>query len=241
MSESEVKHPTQKTEETYWRELLTMWFQNTKKKLGAKNPEPLYRFLSRLIIKLFYKIESQGFERIPAEGAALLIANHISYIDGVLIQAACKNRPIRFIIDKWIFNLPIVHYFMTHNRAIPIAAKKEDVTQALNDISQGLESGDLICIFPEGRLTFSGYLGRFKPGIEWIIHRDPTPIYPITIEGVWGSIFSRKYRKSIFRFIPRRIRPTVRITCGQMIPPEKATTDYLHRVILSNLSHGDRY
>lgn len=191
-----------------------MWLHRAKKKIAVKNPEPVLRLLSRLCMQSLYRIESEGFEKIPETGPVLIIANHVSYMDGALIQSAC-NRPIRFIIDKWIYRLPFIYFLMRHNRAIPIAASKEDVTNALNKISEGLEHGDVICIFPEGRITFSGHLGRFKPGIEWIIDRDPTPIYPVTIEGLWGSIFSRKHRKSIFRFVPRRIRPTIKIKCGK--------------------------
>lgn len=204
-------------------------------------PEPFYRYLAKKLITLLYRIDYIGLDKLPESGPALIIANHVSYVDGVVIQAGC-NRPIRFVIDKFIYQLPVVHYFMVHNRAIPIAPTKEDVSHALDLISEGLEQGDLIFIFPEGQLTYSGHLGRFKPGIEWVIERDPVPVYPLALKGLWGSIFSRKYRKShiyhhVKRFLTHLYLPRRQVTlvCGDPIPPEKASINHLQTVILSML------
>ena len=196
------------------------------------NAEMLFRYGIKLLIPIIYRTKNIGFQHIPKRGPALLIGNHVSYVDGVLIQAACK-RPVRFVIDRYIYELPIVNYFMQHNKAIPVFPKKEEVTQALNEISEGLEAGDIVCIFPEGQLTYTGNLGRFKPGIEWIIDRDPVPIYPIAIKGLWGSIFSRKYIKSRFRWIPKTIRRKVTLVCGDAIHPGDATVNQLQRRVLA--------
>lgn len=196
------------------------------------NPEKFYRFMGGLIIKFFYKVEFIGFEKIPHTGPILIISNHVSYVDGLLIQTAC-NRPIRFIIDEFIYKLPVVNYFMRHNKAIPILPKKESVIQALDGISQGLEDGDAIGIFPEGQLTYTSHLGRFKPGIEWMIERDPVPIYPIAIRGMWDSMFSRKYRKAKFRWMPRGFRGRVVLVCGDVIHPGNVRVNHLQRVVLS--------
>ena len=179
-----------------------------------------------------YNINLHGFEKIPKRGPILLIANHVSYVDGVVIQSAL-NRPVRFVIDKFIYEMPIVNYFMTINKAIPILAKKESVEEALDKISEGLEAGDAICIFPEGQLTYTGNLGRFKPGIEWIIERDPVPIYPVAIKGLWNSMFSRKYRHSNFRWFPKGVRGKVKLRCGDVIHPGNVRVDHLQRVILN--------
>ena len=203
------------------------------------SPEPIFRAIARFVTRLFYSIEYQGFENIPDDGPALIIANHVSYVDGLVIQAGC-NRPIRFMIDLHIYNLPIVNYFMRHNKAIPILAKKDNVEKALQDISDGLENGDVICIFPEGQLTYTGNLGRFKPGIEWIIEHDPVPIYPIAIKGLWNSMFSRKYRNSKFRWVPKGIRGKVKVNCGEVIHPGNVRVNHLQRVILALKDHLDR-
>lgn len=194
--------------------------------------EPIYRYWARVLMHIIYRLDIEGVDKIPDEGGGIIICNHIAYVDGLIINAAVKNRQIRYIIDKDIYNLPGVNYFMRHNRAIPIAPTKKDVTAALDEISAGLKNGDLICIFPEGQMTYSGHLGRFRPGIEWIVERDPVPIYPIALQGIWGSIFSRKYRKAKSRLRMKNIRRKIRIVCGEVIHPEQVKIDYLQSVIM---------
>jgi len=195
------------------------------------NLEKFYRTMARWLIKIIYRTKFVGFDKIPEHGPVLLIANHVAYTDGVVIQAACK-RPVRFIIDEYIYKTPGIHYFMCLNRAIPILPKKESVKHALDEVSKGLENGDVICIFPEGQLTYTGNLGRFKPGIEWMIERDPVPIYPIALKGLWNSVLSRKYLKSKWRFIPKAFRLEVTAICGDVIHPKDVRVNYLQRVIL---------
>lgn len=197
--------------------------------------EPFFRFIVKYIFKFFYKTKFVGFENIPSKGPVLLIANHVSYIDGILIQSACK-RKVGFLIDQNIYQLPVVNYFMRLNGGIPILPKKESVSKALAEISKRLESGEIICIFPEGQLTYTGNIGRFKPGIEWIIEQDPVPIYPIAIDGLWGSVFSRKYLKAKFRWLPRGFRSKVILKCGEEIHPQNVRVDYLQRIMLGMLS-----
>ncbi len=198
------------------------------------NPERIYRAIASVVIRLIYNTQFIGFEKIPRTGPAIIIANHVSYMDGVVIQAAC-NRPIRFLIDHYIYKLPAINYFMRYNRAIPILAKKDSVEKALDEISSGLDSGDLVGIFPEGQLTYTGSLGRFKPGIEWIVERDPVPVYPVVIIGMWDSMFSRKYRKSKTRWIPKNFRRRVIAVCGDPIPPSSIQISYLQRIFLGML------
>lgn len=190
-------------------------------------------------MRLTYNTTFVGFDKIPKNGPAIIIANHTSYLDGVIIQAACP-RPIRFVIDHYIYNLPVVNYFMHYNRAIPILAKKESVGKALDTISSALDSGDLVGIFPEGQLTYTGILGRFKPGIEWIVDRDPVPVYPIVIIGMWDSMFSRKYRKSSLRWIPRSFRRKVVAICGDPIHPGNLYVNHLQRTVLGMLVAAEK-
>ncbi len=203
-------------------------------------PEQIYRYGASFITNLIYRPEFIGFDKIPENGPILIIANHISYMDGVLIQVACKKRPIRFVIDEIIYRLPGVNYFMRHNRAIPILAKKESVEKALDDVSKALESGDAVGIFPEGQISYTGSLGRFKPGIEWIIERDPVPVYPIVIIGMWDSILSRKYRKAKFRWFPKNFRRKVVVICGDPIHPGNLHVNHLQRTVLGMLVAAQR-
>ncbi len=192
--------------------------------------EPLYRFAARWLIRLVYRPHYQGFEQLPLTGPGLIIANHVSYLDGLFINAA-SPRPIRYVIDKLIYEAPGVHYFMQINRAIPIYPKKEIVEAAMQEIANALQAGELVCIFPEGRLTYTGFLGRFKQGIEHIIQQTPVPVYPIGIHGLWGSIFSRKYHKARWPFLPRQL-PDVRLVMGAAVPPEHVKVDALQREVM---------
>lgn len=188
---------------------------------------PKIRWFTRLVWRPYY----YHFDKIPKTGPCLLIANHVSYVDGLVISAGC-SRPVRFVIDGAIYALPVVHYFMKHSRAIPIRPNKESVSAALDAIAAGLEAGDAICLFPEGQLTYTGSLGRFRPGIEWIIRRNAVPVYPIGLVGLWGSVFSRKYRNRPFRWWPRRWNRQVFAVCGDPIPPEDVTVNRLQRIVL---------
>lgn len=193
---------------------------------------PLIRAAIHFLTRITYKPTYIGFEHIPATGPAILICNHVSYVDGPIIDAGCK-RPIRYLIDKDIYNTPGIHYVMSLARAIPITYNRKSVEEAFDAISEGLRAGDLICIFPEGFLTFTGSLGRFRPGIEWISRRDPdVPVIPMAITGLWGSIFSRKYRKARFRWWPRTWGRRVTLVCGPALKSDQVTVNQLQEVVL---------
>lgn len=193
---------------------------------------PVIRSSIHFLTRIFYKPTYIGFDNIPESGPAIIICNHVSYVDGPIIDAGCK-RPIRYLIDQDIYNLPVVHYVMSLARAIPITYNRKSVEKAFDEISEGLRAGDLICIFPEGYLTFTGSLGRFKPGIEAICRRDPdVPVIPMALSGLWGSMLSRKYMKSPFRWWPRRWGRRATLVCGPAIPGDRVNVNHLQEVVL---------
>ena len=195
------------------------------------DPAPILRdFLHNLTLSV-YRPKYVGFEKIPATGPAILVCNHVSYMDGPIIDAGC-NRPVRYLIDQDIYNYPVVHYLMELNKSIPIAYNRKSVEKAFDDISQALKDGELVCIFPEGFLTFTGSLGRFRPGIESIVKRDPVPVIPIALNGLWGSIFSRKYLKTSMFNWPKHWGEQITAICGDPLPPDKVTVNYLQEIIL---------
>lgn len=202
-------------------------------RLSSYDPAPLLRAVAHRLTRAVYKPHYIDFHHIPESGPAIIICNHVSYMDGPIIDAGCK-RNIRYIIDEDIYKLPGVHYLMKLDRAIPIAPNRKSVERAFDEISAGLKAGDLICIFPEGFLTFTGGLGRFRPGIEWIIKRDPVPIIPMALSGLWGSVFSRKYLRSSLRWLPRHFGLKVVAKCGPAIDPTQTKVDvnYLQQVVL---------
>lgn len=193
---------------------------------------PCYRKIAHGLTKFVYKPRYIGFEHIPETGPAILISNHVSYVDGPIIDAGCK-RNVRYIIDEDIYNTPGVHYLMSLNKAIPISPNRKSVERAFTLISEALREGELVCIFPEGFLTFTGGLGRFRHGIERMVERDPVPVIPIALAGLWGSIFSRCDLKSPFRWIPKRwLRGKVVALCGPALKPEDVNVNYLQDVVM---------
>lgn len=195
------------------------------------DPSPFYRKIIHLLTLKVYRPTYIGMEHVPLEGPAIIICNHVSYVDGPIIDAGCTRR-VRYLIDQDIYNLPVVHYLMSLNRSIPISYNRKAVEKAFDEISEGLRAGDVICIFPEGSLTYTGSLGRFRPGIEFILKRDPVPVIPMAISGLWGSALSRKYLKANFRWWPRTWGRRVTVVCGPAIAPEKVTVNYLQEVVL---------
>ncbi|HEX4779189.1 MAG TPA: MFS transporter [Usitatibacter sp.] len=157
-------------------------------------PEFLMRFICWLLIHTFYRLEKSGLENIPAKGPAVLVCNHVSYVDPLVILAA-SPRPIRFVMDHAIFKTPIVSFVFRTGKAIPIAPAKVDpklLDEAYDKVSEALRAGELVAIFPEGRITDNGELYPFRSGIERIVERDPVPVIPLALKGLWGSFFSRE-------------------------------------------------
>jgi 1-acyl-sn-glycerol-3-phosphate acyltransferase len=156
-------------------------------------PEFTLRFGLWILAKFVYKLKYKGRSNIPHRGAAVIVANHVSYIDWFIISAACQ-RPVRFVMHHQIYNIPVLKIIFRLAHAIPIAPAKEDADakeKAFSDISQTLRDGDIVCIFPEGNITQDGEMMPFKPGIERIIKSDPVPVIPMYLDGLWGSFFSR--------------------------------------------------
>jgi len=192
-------------------------------------PEFLMRFMIWLLIHSIYRLEKSGLERIPEEGAAVLVCNHVSYVDALVISAACR-RPIRWVMDHRIFATPLLSFFFRTVRAIPIAPAREDPTalgQAYERIAQALANGELVGIFPEGRLTSDGEMGQFRPGVRLVLDRTPVPVVPMALSGLWASIFTRN-RDKFARLFPR-----IRLAVGEPLEPVAALPERLHDIVLA--------
>jgi 1-acyl-sn-glycerol-3-phosphate acyltransferase len=156
-------------------------------------PEYLLRFVAFVLTRVVYRFKVRGEEHIPVEGAAILVCNHVSFVDAVLLMAA-SPRPIRFIMDHRIFASPLLGTLFRLAKAIPIAPRREapDIyDNAFAQARQVLADGDLLCIFPEGNITRDGQLGEFKGGIMKILETHPVPVVPLALRNLWGSYFSR--------------------------------------------------
>ena len=158
-------------------------------------PEFLLRFLAWLLVHFIYRLEARGIENIPEQGPALLICNHVGFADAIVISAACP-RPIRFIMESGIFRIPVLSAIFRGMKAIPVAPAKEEpevYERAFQIVASELRDGNLVCIFPEGRLTTDGEIGEFRAGMMRILKETPVPVVPMALSGLWDSMFSRKY------------------------------------------------
>ncbi len=191
-------------------------------------PEFLMRFLVWILIHSVYHVKKHGLENIPEEGAAVLVCNHVSYVDALII-AGCIRRPVRFVMHYKIYNLPILNFIFRTARTIPIAGKYEDkelLDKAFADIDKALIDGDLVCIFPEGSLTNNGEMRKFRPGIERIINSTPVPVIAMALNGLWGSAFSRHKSFIIYRLI-KGLRSRIDLIIAPSVPAELAAAENL--------------
>ncbi len=187
-------------------------------------PEFLLRFVAWCVANIVYRLRIIGEERIPAEGAGVLVANHVSFVDWLII-ASVSARPVRFVITHEYFDLPLVRFLFRGAKVIPIATKRDDPElrrRAYDRIADELEDGRLVFIFPEGGITSDGELQPFRPGIERIIERTPVPVVPMAVIGLWGSFFSRRGGRAMTNPF-RRFWSKVTVKIGDPIPPEDVT------------------
>ena len=196
-------------------------------------PEFLLRFLSWILVNLIYRIRARGQEHIPEEGSALLVANHVSYVDAIVLSAV-SPRPIRFVMHRSIFEIPFLSWLFRHVKAIPIASARDDpvlMEQAFARVSEELRDGGLVCIFPEGGLTRDGELARFRPGLSRVLMRDPVRVVPIALCGLWGSMFSRAREPLLRRRFARGFFPRIGVKVGTAVPPQEASPERLEQMV----------
>ncbi len=196
-------------------------------------PEFLMRFLVWLLIHSVYRLEKQGLDNIPEEGAAMLVANHPTFIDALVIAAACR-RPTRYVMDHKRFEAPVLNFIFRATRSIPIAPAKEDpvmLERAYDEIAKGLEAGDLICIFPEGRVTDTGEMYPFRGGIKRIIDRTPVPVVPIALRGLWDSFFGRQGGSFFTRVFRLGLFGKIGMSVGAPVAPQDVTPEGLQQIV----------
>lgn len=200
-------------------------------------PEFLWRFVVWILVHTVYRFKVRGGHHIPKEGACIAVCNHIGFSDAVILGAACR-RPLRFIMDHRIFKNPLLGWFFRTAKAIPIAPKQEDpelFEQSFVLIKQALDDGEIVCIFPEGKLTPDGQVGPFKPGLLRILEQSPVPVVPMALSGLWGSLFTRRNKGWLSRIIRREQafgRP-VDLHMGMPIPASEVNMESLRDTVLA--------
>lgn len=205
-------------------------------------PEFLLRFVALALSRVLYRVDESRLTQIPEEGPALLTCNHVSFVDAVVLMGLMR-RPIRFVMDHRIFKTPVLSFLFRSVKAIPIASAKEDpemMERAFDQVSEALRAGEAVLIFPEGRLTSDGEMGPFRPGVTRIIERDPTPVTPLALGGLWGSFFSRAENgKAMSRPFRRGAFNRITLSSAPPLPPEEATPERLREITARMLEEDD--
>ncbi len=194
-------------------------------------PEFLMRFIVWILINTLYRIRATGLDNIPREGAALLVCNHVSYVDA-LVVAGCIRRPVRFVMWYKIFEVPLLRFIFRTAKAIPIASARENpelLEESFERIDRELADGHLVCIFPEGAITRDGRVYRFRGGVERILERRAVPVIPLALCGLWGSWFSR--RRGRLRRVPGKLFAAVTLRIAAPVPPAAATAAGLEMLV----------
>jgi 1-acyl-sn-glycerol-3-phosphate acyltransferase len=201
--------------------------------LMARFPAYLVHFIVSLVVRAAYRVQTAHRERIPDEGAAILVCNHVSYVDPFVIEAL-SPRPIRFVMSHRIFQKPLGNWFFRLTDAIPIASGPEDtalLASAYEQCVQALANGELVCIFPEGKRSPTGAVSRFQPGVRKILRRAPAPVVPMALQGLWGSVFSRNVDARVPRPMRKGVRSRITLAVGEPVEPVDATPLRLQQIV----------
>lgn len=192
-------------------------------------PEFMMRFITWILVHTLYRVRVDGLKNVPDEGAALVVCNHVSFMDPLILMASVR-RPMRFVMYYKIFKIPVLNFVFRTAKAIPIAGRNEDAAQlarAFELIDEALAAGEVVCIFPEGGLTKDGGIATFRPGVDQILARRPVPVVPLALRGMWGSIFSRRDSALHRSRLPRRFWSKIELVGGSPLPASEANAAVL--------------
>ena len=193
-------------------------------------PEFLMRFLSWILVRSLYRLRLHGIEKhVPDEGPALIVCNHVSYLDALILSASIP-RPVRFVMYYKIFNIPVMRWIFRTGKAIPIAGAKEDpevMRRAFEEVDAALADGQIVGIFPEGALTRDGAIAPFKGGVGKILERRPVPVVPMALKNMWTSMWSKRDGRLARMRVPRRFRAHVEVMASEPVDGREATAALL--------------
>ena len=196
-----------------------------------KMPVLVLRCFNFILTHTFYRLDIDGADNIPDEGGVLLVSNHVSYVDALLLTTA-SHRPLRFIMLESIYELPLINFICREMDVIPIDPKAggEAIAEVLQEAQDAIEAGEVVCIFAEGQITRDGKLNEFKTGFETIMDDVASPIVPVYLGDVWGSIFSYE-GGDVFWKIPSKIPYPVSIDFGEPMDPESSAEEVREAVV----------
>ncbi|MCR9211785.1 MAG: AMP-binding protein, partial [bacterium] len=186
--------------------------------LAVWKPRLFVRCLFRPVLEILYRKRVVGLEKFPTEGGCLLVSNHTSWIDGILILWALP-RNVRFVVDGGNFTSKIGDYLGRAFDTIFMMGGPKSIGRAIRDARDGLNNGDVVGIFPEGTITRTGQLQAFRPGMSKILKNTDAKIVPVHLEGMWGSIFSFSGGKYFWKW-PDKFRRTITVYVGDPLPAD---------------------
>lgn len=192
-------------------------------------PEYIVRLVMLFVTRIVYRLRVRGDLNIPTDGAAILVCNHVSFVDAVIL-GVISPRPMVFIMDHRIFKTPGIGWFFKLVKAIPIAPQKEDpkaYEAAFARARQVLSEGELLCLFPEGGITRDGTLQPFKAGVMKILETNPVPVIPSALHNLWGSTFSRIEGAAMAKPLRRGLFNRIGLVVGEPIAPQDVTPERL--------------
>jgi len=194
-------------------------------------PEFLMRFLIWILIHTIYRVRVSGLENIPEEGPVIVVSNHVSFVDPLLIGGTIR-RPVRFVMYYRIYEIPVLKFIFRVGKAIPIAGRAENeavLEEAYLRIREVLDAGDVLGIFPEGGITADGEIQPFKTGIERVLAAQPVPVVPVALCNLWGSMFSR--RDPLHKRRPYKFWARIELRVGEPIPAAEVSAERLQREV----------
>jgi 1-acyl-sn-glycerol-3-phosphate acyltransferase len=194
-------------------------------------PEFLMRFLVWILIHTIYRVRVTGMENIPEEGPVIVASNHVSFVDPLILGGMIR-RPVNFVMYYKIYQIPVLNFIFRTGKAIPIAGRSENpeiLKTAYRRMHGVLEIGDVLGIFPEGKISSDGELNEFKSGIDKVIAEQPVPVVPMALCNLWGSMFSR--RDPLYKRRPYKLWSLIELRIGEPIPPEEVNAARLQQEV----------
>jgi len=178
-----------------------------------------------LVTRVVYRLRVRGDEHLPTDGPAILVCNHVSFVDAVIL-GVISPRPMVFLMDHRIFKQPALGWFFRMCKAIPIAPQQEDPVvyeRAFERAREVLAAGDMLCLFPEGAITRDGQMQPFKGGIMKILESQPAVVVPAALHNLWGSYFSRIDGAAMSKPFRRGLFNRVGVVVGSALVPSEVS------------------
>lgn len=193
-------------------------------------PDHFLRLIVRVVMKALFRIRVEGRTRIPKTGPALLVANHVSFLDGLVVNEAAP-RNVRFMIWKPYFEHPALHWLFKLAKAIPVGTTgPRDMLAAIAAARKEIQAGHVVCIFAEGGISRTGHVQPFKRGLERIVQGLDVPVIPVYLDRLWGSLFSFAGGKLFSRW-SRRVPYPVTVSFGNPVPQGASAQDVYHSIL----------